>query len=283
MTDPRHMRIFLSSPGDVADERALALQVIEQLPYDPLLRSKVTFEVVAWDKPGAGTPMLATVTPQEAINQGLPRPSECDIVVVIFWARMGTPLDYKGESYLSGTHYEYEDAMQSARRSGRPEVVIYRRMEEIALKPTDPDFLKKYEQWWLVEDFFAGFVEKDSGKILVGYNTHTTPEDFRRAFETHLKALVKRLLEAPPADTPPAIALWPGSPFPGLRAFTPADAPIFFGRGRETDALVRRVSASRFVAVVGASGSLWRAGYGRQSVGVVSQRVRSTGAHADRR
>lgn len=25
----RHIRIFLSSPGDVADERALALQVIE--------------------------------------------------------------------------------------------------------------------------------------------------------------------------------------------------------------------------------------------------------------
>ena len=27
MTQPRHIRIFLSSPGDVADERALALQV----------------------------------------------------------------------------------------------------------------------------------------------------------------------------------------------------------------------------------------------------------------
>ncbi|MFC1959468.1 hypothetical protein ACFLYO_02050 [Chloroflexota bacterium] len=60
---PRHLQIFLSSPGDVGDERAIALKVIEQLPYDLAFRGKVTFEVVAWDKPGAGTPMLATMTP----------------------------------------------------------------------------------------------------------------------------------------------------------------------------------------------------------------------------
>jgi hypothetical protein len=50
--------------------------------------------------------------------------------------------------------------------------------------------------------------------------------------------------------------LWRGSPFPGLRAFAPEDAPIFFGRGRETGGLVRRLAEGcRFLAVVGASGS----------------------------
>ena len=90
----KHIRIFLSLPGDVAEERSAALEVIDQLPYDPLLRGKVSFEVIAWDKPGAGTPMLETMPPQEAINLGLPKPSECDIVVVIFWAPMGTPLPH---------------------------------------------------------------------------------------------------------------------------------------------------------------------------------------------
>jgi len=52
-----HLRIFLASPGDVADERALALKVLEELQYDPLLRGRITVETVAWDKPGAGTPM----------------------------------------------------------------------------------------------------------------------------------------------------------------------------------------------------------------------------------
>ena len=41
---------------------------------------------VAWDRTEAGTPMLASMTPQEAINQGLAKPSETDILVVIFWS-----------------------------------------------------------------------------------------------------------------------------------------------------------------------------------------------------
>ncbi|MCP5091110.1 MAG: ATP-binding protein, partial [Gammaproteobacteria bacterium] len=51
--------------------------------------------------------------------------------------------------------------------------------------------------------------------------------------------------------------LWEGSPFPGLRPFTLKDAPIFFGRGRETDNLISRLNTSgtRFLAVIGASGS----------------------------
>ena len=47
---PRHLQVFLASPGDVADERGLALTVLEQLQYDPLLRGRITVETVAWDK-----------------------------------------------------------------------------------------------------------------------------------------------------------------------------------------------------------------------------------------
>jgi hypothetical protein len=35
---PRHLRVFLSSPGDVASERKLAREVLEQLPRDALLK-----------------------------------------------------------------------------------------------------------------------------------------------------------------------------------------------------------------------------------------------------
>ena len=48
---------------------------------------------------------------------------------------------------------------------------------------------------------------------------------------------------------------WQGSPFPGLRAFTTADAPIFFGRERETDELIRKVEQHRVCFIMGASGS----------------------------
>ena len=45
-----------------------------------------------WDDPHAASPMDAHLPPQDAINQNLPKPSECDIVAVILWSRMGTPL-----------------------------------------------------------------------------------------------------------------------------------------------------------------------------------------------
>src|SRR3712207_6430236 len=107
---PQHVRIFLSSPGDVAEERELARRLIkDELPSDPFLRGRVTFDVVSWDDPAAPNPMPATIAPQEAVNHFEPRPSECDVVVVVLWSRLGTHLDPKafskpdGAPYLSGT------------------------------------------------------------------------------------------------------------------------------------------------------------------------------------
>lgn len=68
-------------------------EVLRDLQSDPLLRGKLAIEVVSWDDPDAPSPMPANLTPQQAVDRGLPRPSECDLVVVILWGRMGTPLE----------------------------------------------------------------------------------------------------------------------------------------------------------------------------------------------
>ncbi len=278
----RHLRIFLASPGDVANERALALKVIEGLAYDAFLRGKVTLETVAWDKPGGGTPMLATLTPQEAITRGLPKPSECDIMVAVFWSRMGTllPDDWiKPEAlrylsgtefeqwdprYLSGTEWEYFDALQAADAHGRPEVLVYRRTEKLLLDPDETEFDEKRRQWRLVSTFFDAFRNPD-GSIRRGSASYDIPTDFEDTLRGDLKNVIKKLLEAPEPPRAPSHGkptkmeppLWRGSPFPGLRPFTDVDAPIFFGRGREIDGLLRKLSdpANRLIAVVGASGS----------------------------
>ncbi|MCK6580626.1 MAG: SUMF1/EgtB/PvdO family nonheme iron enzyme [Anaerolineae bacterium] len=262
------IRIFVSSPGDVNDERKIALEVIEQLPYRPGFREKVAFRVIAWDKPGAGAAMRATLTPQEAINRGLPTPAECDIVVVLFWSRMGTPFaDTDGQEYQSGTHWELLNALKAK----RPETVIYRRTDDPPFKLSDPDFDALHAQYKAVNAFFKSDLFYDAdGRIKRGVNPYRTPDDFRRAFEIHLEELVLDILgrgsvaparEADVTDdenvsTIRAVGWDPArSPFPGLRAFTEDDADIFFGRGYETDALIRQLTGNRFVAVVGASGS----------------------------
>jgi tetratricopeptide (TPR) repeat protein len=47
----------------------------------------------------------------------------------------------------------------------------------------------------------------------------------------------------------------PFNPFPGLRPFEPDEDHLFFGREQETDELLRRLRTSRFLSVVGTSGS----------------------------
>lgn len=268
------IRVFLASPGDVNEERAITLEVLDRLEYDPLFKrngaSGVSIHAVAWDKPGAGTPMRATMTPQTAIKQGLPSPSDCDIVVVLFWGRMGTPLPHPeyqkedGSPYLSGTEWEFSAALAAERKHGKPITLLYRRTEEPHIEMKDR---KAIAQYHAVLDFFDQFRDPITGALTGGINEYKTPEEFRQNLTDHLRGIIDSILidrhsnpsrpgtTAPSAVVVEAPPLWQGSPFPGLRAFGEKDAPLFFGRGIETSELIKRVEQSRFVGVVAASGS----------------------------
>ena len=260
-----YIRVFIASPGDVTDERKIARDIIKQLPNKPAFRDQAAFRIIAWDELGADTPMRATMTPQQAIVEGLPKPSECDIVIVLFWSRMGTPFVHSdGIEYMSGTYWELLDALTS----DRTETLIYRRTEEVLFTFDDTVGHKQYEQ---VKSFFNSDLFYEEGRVKRGFNSYIAPDDFRQRFETHFEAIVLHVLRrresAPPIveqDLPnvPQIETvisqrWEigRSPFPGLRSLVESDSDIYFGRGRETDLLVRRIANSRFVAVVGSSGS----------------------------
>jgi len=47
----------------------------------------------------------------------------------------------------------------------------------------------------------------------------------------------------------------PSNPFPGLRPFLPGEEHLFFGRESQTDRMVDKLAATRFLAVIGSSGS----------------------------
>lgn len=260
-----YLRIFLSSPSDVNEERKVALDVIRWLQNRPVFRDHVAFRVIAWDELETATPLRATMTPQEALNEGLPLPAECDIVLVLFWSRMGTPFVHTdGIEYQSGTYWELLNALESR----KTETIIYQRTEKRLIEANDTE---GQAQNLKLKEFFKSDLFFQDGRAVRGFNSYSDPEDFRKKFEIHFETLVLNLLSklenqpAPPADTTPALPQivtvepepWSDtrSPFPGLRVFTELDADIYFGRGRETDLLVRRVATDRFVAVLGASGS----------------------------
>ncbi len=265
---PKHLRVFLASPGDVLYERGLALRVLGRLQYDPFLRGTVTLEAVAWDHPGAGVPLQAGIAAQDSVILSLGKPSECDIVVVILWSRLGTPLQDAsyakpdGSGYFTGTEWEYEDAWQAFRKTrDRPRILLYRRTAKplAEIDPANLDAIRqRCEQIQRVKEFFDACHARD-GSFPAAYEK---PSEFEHALEQHLKEIIRQLLAShTPAVMLPASSaeppLWPVSPFPGLRAFTDKDAPIFFGRGYEVDGLIRKLADPdiQFIAVVGASGS----------------------------
>ena len=274
-----HLHIFLSSPGDVSRERQLAREVIDRIQSEKLHKDRLKLEVVAWDKPGAGTRMPAHLEPQEAINRGLKRPSKCEVVIVIFWARMGTPLSENhlkpdGSRYRSGTEYEFLDGFNAAKEAGKPEVWVYRRKQAPSVQLDDPEHDEKKKQWDLVKDFFAEFRNPD-GSYRIFCKEYDEPSGFRKLsddepsgfkdfLDADLRDFLTSYLKDHPLDKaevsiPPVEPTWDTSraPYPGLRAFIPEEALIFFGRGRETDTLIGELSKSkkRLIAVVGASGS----------------------------
>jgi formylglycine-generating enzyme required for sulfatase activity len=264
-------KIFLASPGDVQDERMLARVAIDQVQGELAFRDRIHVECIAWDQPGVEVAMDAGLTPQEAIARGFPQPSACDLVVVILWSRMGTPLPAEytkpdGTAYLSGAEWEYQDAIRQTKSSGRPSVWLYQRTQAPAPSFDDPEYEDKYRQWQKVQVFFKALVAED-GSLIAGVNHYQAPDEFRRQFEQHLRDRLTKVLQES-SGPGPAVSLapeherkesnqWTGTPYPGLEAFKPEQAPIFFGRGAEVDQLleVLRHSDIRFVGVVGASGS----------------------------
>jgi energy-coupling factor transporter ATP-binding protein EcfA2 len=56
-------------------------------------------------------------------------------------------------------------------------------------------------------------------------------------------------------STAPGVVTWLANPFPGLRPFYESEQHLFFGRESQIDTMIDKLSATRFLAVVGTSGS----------------------------
>jgi len=213
------INVFISSPGDVKAEREIVLQLLEDMELRPFLRGKLDIKPVAWDKLMAGTALKAKLKPQEAINRGLPLPSECDIVIVIFWSRMGTPFTAEdGTEYLSGTHWELMDALSNAQHD---RIVIYRRTSPPdSLKDKESaDYAKHLDQYQRMQEFFQSelFYNKD-GQIQRGVGDYQGLEDFREMVWRDLEQFAIEILEEvdkaekAPAQPDPALTPHPIAP-----------------------------------------------------------------------
>ena len=259
MTDPILFKIFLSSPGDVPQERDDAQTVIEKINASGEFSRHFILRLFRWDDPAVILPMPVTDTPQKSVDSYMRLPSACDLVVVLFWSRMGSPLVMDAREYLSGTHYEYSEAMQGYQRVRKPTVWLYRCSEDSVVNQRDPKRDEKNEQFDRVEEFFKQFQDSD-GRYTGGVNAYKTHPDFKALFEGQLLEYLRHRRDIPivvepirPLDA--AKPIFTGAPYRGLSALDEEDAPIFFGRELQRLEVLKRAEGERLLFVLGASGS----------------------------
>lgn len=141
--------IFVSSPADVQPERESVRTTVAQWNSRNAEARGVTFKVWAWED--NSVPDLGADA-QDAMNAQIP--SDYDILVGIFWSRLGTPTNRSG----SGTQEEIEDAIRRRNETKTPHVAIYFKKDNFPIDKIDLDQLEK------LRDFEAHL----KGRALVG-------------------------------------------------------------------------------------------------------------------
>lgn len=255
------LRVFVSSPGDVRVAREVAAQVTEKVAHE--FARFFSIEPFLWEY----EPMLASGHFQDSIDP----PRRFDIVALILGSRLGTPLpertamrEYRGidgRTPVTGTEWEFEDALAGAREHGVPDILVYRSRRNAEVSTWDSESRETALRQISALDVFWRRHFADDGRFIGAYAKFDGLEDLAAKLEQDLRSCILRRLEKlGPEARDQRIRLWPKPPFRGLEAYGFEHAPIFFGREEAIGAgLLRCISSAEkgrpFLLVVGASGS----------------------------
>src|SRR5262245_57421792 len=163
----RTLRIFVSSPGDVGEERSIAQRVIERLKFRYAGRIKLA--PLLWEQ----LPLVATASFQEQI----PNAAEFDIVTMILWSRMGTRLPANftrsdGTRYESGTEYEFEQVVSANGNGRHPSLLVYRKTARVLveLSNQEAELLELTRQKKAVEQFIDRWFRSSDGAFHAAFH-----------------------------------------------------------------------------------------------------------------
>ena len=146
-------KVFISSPGEVGEERTILKHAIARIARE--FQDVVPVESFMWEQ----NALVATADFQSQIDSYL-QPREAYIAVFILWSRLGTPLPRSvtrddGSRYDSGTEYEFEDAMKGFDETGTPKILVYRKTIAPVVELRDPDALEeRIQQQRKLDAFF---------------------------------------------------------------------------------------------------------------------------------
>lgn len=248
----RILRIFVSSPSDVAAERGRVKLVADR--FNAQLEGIVRIDVLRWED-GFYT---AAHSFQEAIDGAIGNMAATDMVLCIVWKRAGLKLNpaiwrrADGSPYESGTVLEFETAVDVSRKqNGVPDVFLFRKSAPVVYEADR--VAEQLEQYQLLQSVWKRWTESEDGYNTAGYQSFADPDDF----ETKLTDCLRQWLERKGVVTqgPHWDRKLKGSPFRGLAAFEASHRGVFFGRETAIARAVTKLRQAPFLLVIGASGS----------------------------
>ncbi len=239
-TEPKTLRIFISSPGDVNAERDKAKQVIAQL--QKWYGSSVRLVPVLWED----LPLEINASFQDGIDVILSGDKGIDIAVFILWSRIGTPVTIGDKHYNSGTEREFDLMLQALDSSGgeRPDIIFYRRDDDDGFKRrltgegNSAEIREMLNQSELAQSFVQEHFWDEHGQNNRAYHSFHQPVEFAGRLKVHLQGLIDKRLENFGLSRE---ATWADAPYRGLETFDLQHADIFFGREREIVELESRL------------------------------------------
>jgi len=253
------VRIFVSSPADVEHERAIVKDIIERLAQEFLPYFEL--EPVLWEE--------EALTADRTFQAGLVQPSDCDIVLVVLWTRLGSPLPQEPYEGMTGTEWEFFDAVEGKAGGRRPEVLVYKKTNPKLVDITNPQAtLQAIDDRKRLEEFFQRNFFNEDQTFRRAFRIFDSDAAFRNLVEVQLRKLLNRRIFVEKRGAGRAFE-WHGNPFRPGRPFDVGDERIFTGRESETRDLIRRLqeqmdAGRSFLLISGPSGcgksSLVRAG-----------------------
>jgi hypothetical protein len=171
------LRVVLSSPNDVYDERRMMPVIIDEINRGIATTFNLRLELIQWE----------TITPSGLHHdgpQGIIDPllgiKESDILVGIFWKRFGTPV----KDALSGTEHEIKTAYECWKKNSRPQIMLYFRQDGYS-----PSTIDEQEQFEQIKRF------KETLPKEFFYGTYASTEEFERLVRNHLTQYIKTQLD----------------------------------------------------------------------------------------
>lgn len=172
MSTVRQIPVFIASPNDVAAEREVFKETIDQLNNGFGRGAQVEFVPVEWEDQLAETGRRV----QDVLNQ---RIGECQLFVLVLHSRWGRKDDKS--TYSSYTEEEFETAMNLWRTTGSPEVLIFFKSVPSAQLADPGEQLKPV----------LAFKKKlqEAGDVL--YRSFDNEQQFGKEIDKHLCAFVQ--------------------------------------------------------------------------------------------